>query len=625
MVMLLFINSIPIIGTATVDETAVENETNAPSFSEIDEFFQEYHTYETTVEHLRMVEGKFPDIVKVYDLTENTDLGHTYEGRSVWAAKVSKGVKDEPSYYDDPDKPNILIIGAHHAREWMSYEVCLYTLFYLTYNYGAKNLDDDEDGLYNEDILDGADNDDDGVIDEDPSQGRVNFLVENREIWIVPILNPDGVAYDHTISTAGENGGWRKNLRDNNGNDNFDEELDGVDLNRNYPFRWAENLHGRVIDRNGAFITQDSSLWTSSNYHGPEDNNDDDGDGIYPKEIVGKPGKLEFIPDLNNVDEDPVDGRDNDNDGKYDEDRDGGFSEPETQAIGALVKTYDDQPDTGNMPFSTSMSYHSYSGLVLWPWGYSRRETPHDSLFLDVGNELASITGYEGRQAVDLYPTSGDSEDWLYATGNILAFTIELEGPDGGFHPTTEHIIPISRKALAANLYLGDVADKIDVAKQYYLTLEQSLLGLEVVNLQTVVQAGEEIAVEVEVTNENKMVPGSLTLHYSEDGIKFEDAFMMPDPETGYYGASIRGIPPDTTLRYYVTARDVSGIVIRAPDYGGYDPLTMDVIDEPGLSTLEDLIMKMMMFIILLVIWGGFVGFIVMAQKAEKRKSAIAD
>jgi len=612
--MLLSLNLLPAFGLAVPPEVSlVDDEAAGASFLDIDSYFGEYHTYETMVMHLDMLEGLFPDIIRLYDLTENTGLGRTYQGRSVWAVKVSKGVGSEADYYDDPAKPNVLIFGAHHGREWMSYEVCIYTAFYLAYNYGRANVDDDGDNLVNEDQLDGLDNDNDGMIDEDPSQGRVNYLVDNREIWIIPMINPDGVAYDHTISRAGSGGGWRKNLRNNIPplTDDFDPNNDGVDLNRNYPYMWWANRKGSVVNPDGVVTTVDSANPSSDVYRGPPDLKNQDGDS----------GAVGLIP---RVDEDPVDGIDNDGDGKVDEDRDGGFSEPETQAIGALVKTFDDQPDTGNIPFVTSISYHSFAGLVLWPWGYARRTTPLDSLFIDVGNRLAEATGYEGMQAINLYPASGDSEDWLYGSGNVLAFTIELEGPDGGFHPTTEHIIPISRKSLAANLGLFDISDRIEVAKQYQLTTEQAVMGLEVANMQTVIKVNEDILIQAEVRNEDKMVPDSLTLYYSEDGVTYQESRMLFDRASGYYGTTVRDIPPGTTLRYYIAARDVSGITVYAPDYGPYDPLTIDISQELGLSTLENVIMVMMMFIILLVVWGGFAGLILMAFKAEKKKSKVA-
>ncbi len=614
MAMLLSLNVLPVFGLAVSPEepTSAINEPGA-SLLDIDSFFSEYHTYETMVMHLEMLEGKFPDIIRLYDLTKNTALGRTYQGRSVWAVKISSGVGEEADYYDDPAKPNVLIFGAHHGREWMSYEVCIYTVFYLAYNYGRKNVDDDGDSLVNEDLFDGLDNDNDGEIDEDPSQGRVNYLVENREIWVIPMLNPDGVAYDHTISRAGSGGGWRKNLRNNIPplTDEFDPDNDGVDLNRNYPYMWWANRKGSVINPDGVVMAVDSANPSSDVYRGPPDGENQDGDS----------GNMGLIP---RVDEDPVDGVDNDGDGKLDEDRDGGFSEPETQAIGALVKTFDDQPDTGNIPFVTSISYHSVAGLVLWPWGFSRRTTPHDSLFKDIGNRLAVATGYRGMQATGLYPASGDSEDWLYGSGNVLAFTIELDGPDGGFHPATEHIVPICRKSLAADLGLFDLSDKIEVAKQYHLTVEQSVVGIDVANMQTVVKSNEDIVIQADILNEDKMVPDSLILHYSENGNQYLESTMVFDTSSGYYSTTIRDIPPGTTLRYYIAVRDVSGITVYAPDYGSYDPLSLDISTESGLSTLENIIMVIMMFVILLVVWGGFAGLILMAFKAEKRKNKIA-
>ncbi|MDP6155027.1 MAG: M14 family metallopeptidase [Candidatus Thermoplasmatota archaeon] len=613
MAMLLSLNFLPVFGLAISPEGPMADD-NGPgaAYFNINSYFSEYHTYETMLMHLEILQGQFPDIIRLYDLTENTGLGRTYQGRSVWAVKVGKGVGSEAEYYDDPAKPNVLIFGAHHGREWMSYEVCIYTAFYLAYNYDRSNVDDDGDTLVNEDLLDGLDNDNDGLIDEDPSQGRVNYLVDNREIWIIPMINPDGVAYDHTISRAGTGGGWRKNLRNNIPplTDEFDPDSDGVDLNRNYPYMWWANSKGSVINPDGVVIAMDSANPTSDVYRGPPDGENQDGDS----------GTMGLIP---RVDEDPVDGIDNDGDGRLDEDRDGGFSEPETQAMGALVKTFDDQPDTGNIPFVTSISYHSVAGLVLWPWGYTRRSTPHDSLFKDVGNRLAEATGYQGMQATSLYPASGDSEDWLYGSGNILAFTIELDGPDGGFHPATEHIIPICKKALAANLGLFDLSDRIEVAKQYHLTLDQAVVGVKVANIQTVVKSDEDILIQAEILNEDKMVPDSLTLYYSQDGEKYQQTTMEFHRSSGYYGTIIKDIPPGTTLRYYITVRDVSGITAYAPDYGPYDPHSIDISPESGLSTLENVIMVIMMFSILLVVWGGFVGLILMAFKAEKRKSKL--
>ena len=91
-------------------------------------------------------------------------------------------------------------------------------------------------------MFDGIDNDGDGLIDEgideDPREDWITDLVNNYEIWIVPLINPDGYVYDREDPSRF----WRKNLRDNN-NDNILDSCDGVDLNRNYPLGWKDQQY----------------------------------------------------------------------------------------------------------------------------------------------------------------------------------------------------------------------------------------------------------------------------------------------------------------------------------------------------------------------------------------------
>src|SRR4029078_283305 len=84
----------------------------------------------------------------------------------------------------------------------------------------------------------------------------VRRLLETREIWFMPIQNPDGYDYTFTCGTGEDNHlcpsdeapptrFWRKTLRDNNANGIFGDSQDGVDPNRNYPAK-------RGIDEEGA-------------------------------------------------------------------------------------------------------------------------------------------------------------------------------------------------------------------------------------------------------------------------------------------------------------------------------------------------------------------------------------
>jgi hypothetical protein len=107
-------------------------------------------------------------------------------------------ISDNPQY--DEDEPEIYFCAAQHAREVITPEVLIYFMKYLTDNYAT-----------------------------DP---EVAFLVNNRELFFSPCLNPDGYYYNELQEPNG-GGMWRKNRRDN-GDGSF-----GVDLNRNYGYQWA--------------------------------------------------------------------------------------------------------------------------------------------------------------------------------------------------------------------------------------------------------------------------------------------------------------------------------------------------------------------------------------------------
>lgn len=177
----------------------------------------EYYTYPKMTSLLHNLSENHSDIMTL------SSLGKTYEGRDIWMVKLS----DNPSV--DEDEPGVLLMGAHHGNEKPSYEVLIYFINYVLERYSMEETDDDGDGQINEDIIDGFDNDNDGKIDEDPSEERVRNAVDNTQIYIIPMVNPDGVSYN-----------WRKNREPNYGADGTNDEITsyGVDLNRNYGYMW---------------------------------------------------------------------------------------------------------------------------------------------------------------------------------------------------------------------------------------------------------------------------------------------------------------------------------------------------------------------------------------------------
>jgi hypothetical protein len=137
------------------------------------------------------------------EIAEFRVIGTTEKGQDIGAVRVTKDVKKAK----DGKKPTTVYVAAQHAREWITPEMVRRLLdLYLT-SYGTDE--------------------------------RITDLVDDTELWFVPVANPDG--YDHTFQDGQRL--WRKNLRDNNG----DREVsfgDGVDLNRNSATRWGYDNEG---------------------------------------------------------------------------------------------------------------------------------------------------------------------------------------------------------------------------------------------------------------------------------------------------------------------------------------------------------------------------------------------
>jgi len=121
------------------------------------------------------------------------------------------------------------------------------------------------------------------------------------------------------------------------------------------------------------------------------------------------------------------------------------FSEPETRAVRDLI---------ARELFQGVVTYHSYSQLILWPWGYTRKAIgdrgDRDSLSRlakRMQELIRAVHGetYTPEQSSELYPTAGDTTDWTYGEYGIPSFTIELRPhtqADGGFILPPDQIQP---------------------------------------------------------------------------------------------------------------------------------------------------------------------------------------
>ena len=116
---------------------------------------------------------------------------------------------------------------------------------------------------------------------------------------------------------------------------------------------------------------------------------------------------------------------------------------------------------------TAAISFHTYGELILYPYGYTYDDLPPDmdaddlAAFVALAGRMADTNGYTPQQASDLYPTSGDTVDWLYGARRIFGFTFEMYPSSyyPGFYPPGSMIERETRRNDAAVTYLTAVAD----------------------------------------------------------------------------------------------------------------------------------------------------------------------
>lgn len=307
-----------------------------------------YHNYAEMTDEVNALVAAHPD------LAAKSSLGTSYEGRDMPIIKISDNVAT------DEAEPEVLYYSHMHAREHITVEMALYLLHLYLDNYGTDS--------------------------------RITNLVDSREIWIVPDMNPDGGEFD--IST-GTYKSWRKNRQPNAGTTNI-----GTDLNRNWGYQWG--------CCNGS-----STSTASDTYRGPA-----------------------------------------------------AFSAPENVLLRNFINS---RVVGGVQQIKTSISFHSYSQLVLWPYGYTAADTTanmtadqHNALAA-LGTQMAATNGYTPQQASDLYVVDGDASDWEWGTHKIFAYSFEMYPSSSqssiGFYPPGSVIATETARNKEASLELAEYAD----------------------------------------------------------------------------------------------------------------------------------------------------------------------
>lgn len=152
-----------------------------------------YHTYQEVLNQLNLMHQLYPSLCGT-----PYSIGQSVEGNPIMAIKLS----DQPQLNQSPDEPRVYLDALTHAREPLSMESLLAFAWWLLEHYGQDE--------------------------------QATYLLEEREIYLLPMVNPDGYRYNQQIAPTG-GGMWRKNRRSFGANNCV-----GVDLNRNYPLAWSD-------------------------------------------------------------------------------------------------------------------------------------------------------------------------------------------------------------------------------------------------------------------------------------------------------------------------------------------------------------------------------------------------
>ncbi|MFD9904987.1 M14 family metallopeptidase [Streptomyces sp. NPDC059063] len=286
-----------------------------------------YHNYAEMTAEIDQRLQQYPNLM------QKRVIGKSYQGRDIVAIKISDNVAT------DEAEPEVLFTHHQHAREHLTVEMALYLLRELGAGYATD--------------------------------ARIKKMVDSREIWIVPDVNPDGGEYD--IAT-GSYRSWRLNRQPNSGG------ATGTDLNRNWAYKWG-------------------CCGGSS----------------------GTPGSETYR-------------------GRAAE------SAPEVKVVADFVRS---RVVGGKQQIKAGIDFHTYSELVLWPYGYTYADTAPGLTQDDrdahaaVGRKMAASNGYTPEQASDLYITDGTIDDWLWGNQKIFSYTFEMypsSAGGGGFYPPDEVI-----------------------------------------------------------------------------------------------------------------------------------------------------------------------------------------
>ncbi|MER5775783.1 M14 family metallopeptidase [Streptomyces sp. NPDC002039] len=141
-------------------------------------------------------------------------------------------------------------------------------------------------------------------------------------------------------------------------------------------------------------------------------------------------------------------------------------SAPEVKVVSDFVRS---RIVGGKQQIKAAIDFHTYSELVLWPFGWTYNDTAPGlnaddlAVYKKIGTSMANSNGYTPEQSSDLYITDGTIDDWLWGNQRIFSYTFEMYpsefGGGGGFYPPDEVIDRETARNKDAVLQLLENAD----------------------------------------------------------------------------------------------------------------------------------------------------------------------
>jgi carboxypeptidase T len=195
-----------------------------PSAFVVQTGFGGYYTFVQMEAAMTALASTYPTIVT------KTSLGKSVDNNDIWCIKISDNVST-----DEANEPEVLFMGLQHAREAIGGSSMIFFMQFLCEQYTLGNT-------------------------------KIMELVNNREIYIIPCMNPDGWLENQSTNASG-GGGWRKNRKQiaTSGGGQY-----GVDLNRNWGIDWGNCTGASSSCGSSSKTSGNETYWGLSAFSEPE-------------------------------------------------------------------------------------------------------------------------------------------------------------------------------------------------------------------------------------------------------------------------------------------------------------------------------------------------------------------